>query len=225
MSYDSEMRQANAPNWLVALAFGLVLVGLFGFAQPWIVAPSGSMTLNAFDLAEWTSLHPTQRATSPPMLTPLMLRLQLLILSVILGALPTGSSARACAAIMILVLTLAQLPPLDIVYDPNNLNYRQQLYLAAASLTASFCLFAVNRRRIALLASIALPIIGIATASYGLAEAAGLYQHFEIGQAPGAGIWILGASYIGIAAIAGALRHIRRRFRINRMRMSQRLRE
>lgn len=202
MRFVSELTQVNVPAWRVTLAFSLVLLGLFGYVQPWLAAPSGSMTLNAFDLAEWTSLHPAQRATSPPMLTPLMLRLQLLILSVILGALPAGPRVRACAAIMILVLTLAQLPPLDILYDPNNLNYRQQLYLAATSLGASFCLFAVNRRRIALLATIALPLVGIVTAAYGLAQAAGLYQQFELEAAPGAGLWILSACYISIAAIA-----------------------
>jgi len=198
----SEMRLEAAHGWRVTLSISLALVGLFGFAQPWIVAPSGSMTLNAFDLAEWTSLHPAQRATSPPLLTPLMLRLQLLILSATLGALATGRRTRACAAIMILVLTLAQLPPLDIVYDINNLNYRQQLFLAAASLIASICLFALNGRRISLFATVALPVIGVASACYGLAQAAGLYHYFALEAAAGAGIWILILSYIGIMAIA-----------------------
>ena len=62
----------------------LVTVGLAGYVLPWIVAPSAALTLNAYDLAEWTSLHPLQRQTSPPLLAPLELRLQLVIFTVTL---------------------------------------------------------------------------------------------------------------------------------------------
>ncbi|MDE2855043.1 MAG: hypothetical protein OXN88_12800 [Chloroflexota bacterium] len=181
----------------------LVMLGLLGYVQPWILAPSGSMTLNAFDLAEWTSLHPAQRATSPPLLTPLLLRLQLLLLSVILSAnAPAGRMKVAAAAIAILVLTAAQMPPLEFVYDFNNLNYRQQFYLAGASLVASFALLAFSARRISTLATVALPLIGIVTAALGLAQAMELYDHYALDAAPGAGIWVLSLSYVGMIVVA-----------------------
>jgi len=59
----------------------LLLLGLLGYLLPWAVASSAPMTLNAYDLAEWTSLHPAQRQTTPPLLAPLRLRAQLAILS------------------------------------------------------------------------------------------------------------------------------------------------
>ena len=196
------MNQAVSLNSRVMILCSLVIVGLLGFVQPWILAPAGSMTLNAFDLAEWTSLHPAQRATSPPMLTPLMLRMQLLILSVMLGASATAGRLKAGATILILALTAAQLPPLDIVYDFNNLNYRQQLVLAGVSLIASYALLAFNPQRIAILASVALPLIGMVTAVLGLGQALELYHHFKLEAVPGAGLWILGLSYIGMIVVA-----------------------
>jgi hypothetical protein len=160
------------------------------------------MTLNAFDLAEWASLHPAQYATSPPLLAPLMFRLQLLILSVILGANAMERRWKAGASIMILVLTIAQFPPFEFLYDINNLNYRQQFFLASTSLIASFSLLAFNVRRISTLATVALPLIGIVAAAYGQAQAAALYHHFGLDAAPGAGVWLLSLSYIGMTAIA-----------------------
>ena len=44
------------------LALLLLIIGLCGYLLPWIVAPSSAMTLNAYDLAEWTSLHPLQQS-------------------------------------------------------------------------------------------------------------------------------------------------------------------
>lgn len=68
------MSQRQASERKSFVFYALVLIGLLGYAQPWIVAPAASMTLNAYDLAEWASLIPAQRGTAPPLLVPLLLR-------------------------------------------------------------------------------------------------------------------------------------------------------
>ncbi len=207
------MNDAGFSNQRIALLSGLVLVGLLGIALPWILAPSGAMTLNAYDLAEWTSLHPAQQGTSPPLMTPLMLRLQPLILSVLLGAIAPAGRMKAAAALMILALAIAQLPPFEFLYDVNNLNYRQQFFLAGVSLLASSILLLFKARPVSALASFALPPIGIATAIYGQSLASQLYHHFELDAAPGAGLWILILSYIGMIAVEVAALQRKRRLR------------
>ena len=128
----------------------LIVMALCGYALPWIVVPSASLTLNGHDLAEWASLVPSQRATSPPLLAPLLLRLQPLALSLLLGGIAVGRRRTAMAAAAICLLAAAQLPPFEFVYDINNLNYRQQFGLAVFSLIGGLCLVPLQARRLAL---------------------------------------------------------------------------
>jgi len=184
------------------LMVALVLTGLGGYLLPWIVASSGPMTLNAFDLAEWASLVPAQRVTSPPLIVPLLLRTQLLLLSLLLGVIAVGRKEMAIAALAICLLATAQLPPFEYVYDINNLNYRQQFILAAVSLVAGLLLLPLGRRWIALAVKLALAISGIGTAALGLSGAMALFSHFELAAAQGAGIWILILCYAAVIALA-----------------------
>ncbi|MFN8529394.1 MAG: hypothetical protein U0670_12340 [Anaerolineae bacterium] len=52
-------------------------LGLIGYFSAWVVNPGVALTLHAFDLAEWASLHPVVRA-EPMLITTLLLRLPLL---------------------------------------------------------------------------------------------------------------------------------------------------
>lgn len=196
------LSKATDRHWTFAAA--LVLVALVGYVQPWIDVPAGAMTLNAFDLAEWASLIPAQQATSPPLLTPLLLRLQPLILCLILGANAAGRLTIAISAIAILILAAAQLPPFEYVYDINNLNYRQQFILASVSFIGGLALLPFSQRRMVALVAFALPIAGLATSLIGLSQAEALYRHFQLDADPGAGIVIMCLSYV--LMIAGTTR-------------------
>ena len=180
----------------------LVLAGLLGYIQPWIVAPTGSMTLSAFDLAEWASLVPAQRATSPPLLAPLLLRLQPVILCLILGAVVDRRAKIVISAIAFLLLAAAQLPPFEYVYDINNLNYRQQFFLAITSLIGGLAAILLRQQRLAALATIVLSTAGLVTSAIGLAQAEALYRHFQLGATSGAGIVILSLSYFALLALS-----------------------
>ena len=186
---DSMEKQASLPVMLLLLA-------LLGYLLPWAIAPSAPMTLNAYDLAEWTSLHPAQRQTNPPLLAPLLLRAQLLILSLAL-ALTVSQSWVAAAAIV--ALALAQLPPFEYVYDIANLNYRQQFALALVSLVAGLAATRFKNRRLTRFALFLLPVAGIFSVHAGVAQA---FEVFRQPAAMGFGPWILTASYAGIAAFS-----------------------
>lgn len=189
------MSQRRASSNATILMVALILFGLYGYLQPWIIAPAGSMSLNAYDLAEWASLIPAQRSTSPPLAVPLLLRLQPLILSLLLSIIASGRRGLALSAAAICLLAIAQLPPFEFIYDINNLNYRQQFVLAAVSLLAGLGLVLLQRAWLSTILMLALATVGIATAALGLSEAIALYSIFGMAAAPGAGIWIMGLCY------------------------------
>lgn len=172
----------------------LLLLGLLGYLLPWAVATSAPMTLNAFDLAEWTSLHPAQRQTTPPLSAPLLLRAQLAIISL---AFALSISRTWIAAAAIVVLALAQLPPVEYVYDIANLNYRQQFVLALFSLVAGLSATRLRNRRRNLLLLFLLSVAGLVSVFAGVAQA---FEAHRQQAAIGYGPWLLTASYVGIAA-------------------------
>lgn len=200
-------RQIASDSFYLTM-FALIIVAYCGYALAWIVVPAGSMTLNGHDLAEWASLVPAQRATSPPLLAPLLLRLQPLMLSLLLGGIAVGRRRMAMSAAAICLLAAAQLPPFEFVYDINNLNYRQQFGLAACSLIGGFCLIPLQSRRLSQMVMLSIAATGLVTSAFGLSMALELYGAFELDAVAGAGIWILGLSYAGL--IASALRELLR---------------
>ena len=190
---------SRAPTTLLLI---LLIGAVTGYLLPWAVAPSGPMTLNAFDLAEWISLHPSQHHTSPPLQATLLLRLQLLIVCVMFGAVSANMRWKLFAALVIVALALAQLPPPEYVLDPGNLNYRQQFVLALASLLASLLLLRVRRAQLLSAILVALPCAGAVSAIAGISQAYDVFATLQAGTAIGLGIWILVASYAGLFAAA-----------------------
>lgn len=182
----------------------LLLVGLIGYVLPWAVASSAPMTLNAFDLAEWTSLHPAQRHTLsphiPPLLAPLLLRAQLLVLTLIFALATSVRPWRTISAVAILILAVAQLPPFEYLYDIADLNYRQQFVLALASLFGGLLASRIRNQRIVWVLLLLLPVFGIVSVYSGVSQAFDLYRQLQSGASIGLGPWILIACYVGIAA-------------------------
>ncbi len=176
----------------------LLTLALLGYVLPWAVTSSAPMTLNAYDLAEWTSLHPAQRHTEPPLLAPLLLRAQLVILTL---SLALAASGRWTTALVVLLLALAQLPPFEYVYDFANLNYRQQFGLALFSLSAGLVATRFGQRRLMRFLLIVLPILGLVSVYAGVSQAFEVYRQLQSAASVGVGPWLLAVSYVGIAAI------------------------
>lgn len=178
----------------------LLLIGLLGYVLPWAVGPTAPMTLNAYDLAEWASLHPAQRHGTPPLLAPLLLRAQLVILSLTFALTASRLPWKSISTTAIFVLALAQLPPFEYVYDIANLNYRQQFALALASLIASLVAIRLEKRRAIWVLMLLLPLAGIVSIYAGVAQALDVYNQPHSVASIGLGPWLLTASYVGIAA-------------------------
>lgn len=117
---------------------------------PWVYHPAAGLTFNAYDLAEWVSLHSAVRGASVPLVAPFLLRAVLggLALLFCLRALRSaGRWVRLAYTGLALWLAITLLPPFDFFRgawdDPN---YRQQFALAIGTLIGLVALAAVNQR-------------------------------------------------------------------------------
>jgi hypothetical protein len=132
-SMDSPRQRDNA----LSLTWFWLFLALVFYLAPWVISPGISLTLGAYDLAEWTSLHPAVRFVEPFLLATLFLRLPLVLIVGIIGlnSGPRFSGRWWAAATAVLFISLALLPPLEFFLDARgDINYQQQFALAVGSL-------------------------------------------------------------------------------------------
>lgn len=118
-----------------------LLIALLAYALPWTIAPSHALSLNAYDLAEWMSIHPSGQTSNPILLVPFLLRLPLACIALLINwTMPTHrfSAAWWCKILGILALSVMLLPPLEFLSDHENLNYIQQFTLTLIAFTGAF---------------------------------------------------------------------------------------
>lgn len=190
-------RLASRPLVNISLLMSL----LVGLLLPWLLAPNAAMTLNAYDLAEWASLHPAQRGTIPPLIVPLLLRVQLVILCALVGVVAQCKLEKRAAALVIIALTVAQLPPIEFVNDIGNLNYRQQFGLALASLVLGMTALRWINRRWQPLFIAGFGLVGALTTLAGVALALDVFASLTSGGSAGLGVWIAIAGYVCLFGI------------------------
>ncbi len=173
----------------------LSLLALAGYLLPWATAPNAAMTLNAFDLAEWTSLHPLQQGAMPPLIVPLLLRAQLSILAALITLWSTSRNERILAFLFVALLSVSQLPPLEFLNNVADPNYRQLLFLAIATIILSTGLGFILPARFRPFVIIFLAVAGIVTSLLGQSQAIELYQvTLEQGET-GGGLWLIVGAY------------------------------
>jgi hypothetical protein len=167
----------------------LFVVALIGYLVPWVLTPASSLNLGAYDLAEWSSLHPLVRQTTPFLWTSLALRLPLAILGILLAAHISNQIQRRFIAIGCLLITsVALLPPLEFftVYrdDPN---YRQQFILALLTLLSGIVVTMWESKKHQVLILIALSGSGVVASATGLYQAQSLLHGFDLHPTIGLG--------------------------------------
>ncbi len=188
--------------WLI---LGGVILATAGYYLPWYVHDTAAFTTNAFDLAEWASLHPAVRSSSPPMLTSFLLRFPQVMLIFALALAANGlrdPRSRWVWRAIALIPALRFFPPSDFFTgastDPN---YRQMLLLtglcAASVLVAILLERAASRWQSALL--VAALVAGVIAGWWGLSRAGVLLDNFEIDVTIGAGV--IGLSLAAAAAV------------------------
>lgn len=193
------MKQSNLSLFVpVTLAITLVC-----YMLPWVRTPASALSLGAYDLAEWASLHPIVRETTPYLWSSLVLRLPLAVIGILIASYIAQTPHRRLFGMAVVLLTaIALLPPLEFftIYR-DDVNYRQQFILAFTTLIIGTILLS---RRLANIKPILLSLIagiGAIAAGIGLSQSLWLMQTFnlpiQIGISGYATIILLGVLGIG----------------------------
>ncbi len=186
-----------------------IFLALIAYSLVWADTPTQGMSLNAYDLAEWVSLHPS---THPVRLPSLFVRLQLTIVCwMIAFAFQKQSTIHSWLSVLaIIVLSIAQLPPFEFFLSArDDLNYTQQFILSSVSLLA--IIFSRWKRLLSyqtLLLSLLL-IIGIVTTFIGVSESLRLLASVQQPATCGLGAPLLITLYIH--SLIGLNRHLLKR--------------
>lgn len=171
-------QQGLLPHLLI-FALGL------GYCLPWLHNNSAGLALSAYDLAEWSSLHPAVRSQLI-MGTPGLLRSVMACLILIAITLLGRSFPRPTLLLLVFVGTLALLPPvrvLPMVF--RDINYAQQLGIAVGTLLLGIgAVIYRNRRSMPLI--VYCLIAGISTV-VGAGQAQKLYEGLGLSSTLGPG--------------------------------------
>lgn len=180
----------------------MVLLLVIGYTSPWVISTGASLTLNAYDLAEWSSLHPMLRGTQPPLLTSLLLRIPLVCLGLMIAYLAPrlpSSRWRSLGLIAAVAAAVAILPPFEFLTtgSSSDPNYQQMLTLAVITFTGSVVLFAVTKRIAADWMLDALIILGCAAGLWGWWQSFTALGSFEVPIYPAHGFGLFLAAGVG----------------------------
>jgi hypothetical protein len=189
--------------WLVTAG---LIVATACYELPWYVHDTAGFTTNAFDLAEWASLHPAVRSSSPPMLTSFLLRFPQVMIVFALALAANGlrdPRSRWVWRAMAVIPALRFFPPSDFFTSASaDPNYRQMLLLfglcVGGTLAAILLERAAVRWQSALL--VAALLTGVIAGWWGLSRAGVLLDNFQIDVTIGAG-----GIGLSLAASAAAL--------------------
>lgn len=181
------------------------LLALAAYVIPWVVNPGMGLTLGAYDLAEWASLHPEVRNASPALLTSLLLRLPLMCLAVIIGfASPTPAlrtSGWYLMLALLLFLVASSLPPLEFFTEARgDTNYQQQFWLTLGALVGGIFGLTGVLPKLQAYVVMFFSLFGAFTGLAGLLEARRLMIGFSmpvsVGIGPVALMLVLGVMFI-----------------------------
>lgn len=189
---------------LTALALALVCYYL-----PWYTHATAAFTLQAYDLAEWASLHPAVRAESPALLTSFLLRLPQMTLVLAAALLANGSSdprARWLVRGVAVMVALRFLPPREFFGNASaDPNYRQMAVFTALSV-AGIVGAAVGASlpvRWQTWATVGVLLAGVLAGWWGLSRTYPLLDNFEIGVQVGSGV--VGYTVFCLLAVGGMM--------------------
>jgi hypothetical protein len=177
----------------IAVAF-MLLFYLF----PWLVNPGVSLSLNAYDLAEWASLHPAVRNATPTLLTSLLLRLPLACLALLIAF---TTRRGLFPALIVLIAALALLPPPEFIKALDDPNYRQQAALALLTLIGGVIGLSEILPRLRHLIAAALGLLGALACIIGLFQSYDLMRDFNLPTQIGMGGALLTLIFIIVAGV------------------------
>lgn len=176
----------------------LLAIALLAYCLPWLHNAGVSLSLNAYDLAEWTTLHPSVRAANPSLITSLLLRLPLPCLGLAI-AFGNITRSRIVKIILLGLLSLALFPPLEFFTSArNDPNYQQLFALALITFITGLVVPVFTSPKQKHIIVIVLMIVGLIAALVGTLQANSLMETFKLPAQLGLGIVLIVLTYIAL---------------------------
>gem|GEM_PF-1751550 len=185
----------------------MLVVAALGLTLPWTNTGAASLSMSAFDLAEWTTLVPEVRYGGNAMALPQQLRLLMVLMVFAVSMLPNRRFSWGWFAALLVVLAgiIALLPPFEYFIDPGSgfrgdVNYNQLMTLAliAAGLgVIGLSGWLLRLRRILLpITAVALVILALSALSDSL-----MYLNRYVSAQTGLGVIV----FCGAVALVGLI--------------------
>ena len=167
--------------------------GLLAVFLPWSNGANTALIMNAWDLAEWSSLHPLSRNADPALAVSFGLRaLPLFLLALTLWRAGLPILFRAALALLVAVALLP--PPQFFLSELADPNYRQQLLMSAAALLIGLA-SAWRMTRLYWL-QLLLSLTALVSAWVSLTAALDLQRSLELEAGPGVGMALFGLAML-----------------------------
>lgn len=193
----------------IRLTWGIFALAILGYILPWTVNIGNSLSMGAYDFAEWLSKRPLDDSSYN---TILLLRGQLTLLTwfIMLNIERPYFTLRWWLHIVVgIVLVIAQLPPIEFIRNTADINQQQQAILAIISLIAlpigASGWLAGYRNIIWLIVA----FTGIASTLFALITGINIMQNYHLPSDIGVGVIVIGLGYVflGIIAARELLQH------------------
>lgn len=210
-SHHGSYHEAPTLQWTLLI---IAVCGVVAVHMPWHVHDVAAFSNNAFDLAEFVSLHPTAQAENPALLSSILLRLPLVLLPIILTLIANrlrDERSRWIWRGVALLVALRLNPPVDFYRGPGDvsLNERQLGYMMIAAIVLVIVAIASHRwlMRYELQLAAALWLIIVVVSIEGWRRATNIVESLQIEVGIGAGIiLIVVLALLSIALIIQSLR-------------------
>ncbi len=176
--------------WQKEIVFlGLFALLLGAYSLPWIITPVTSLSLNAYDLAEWSSLHPVVRTAAPPLLLTFGLRFLLVLACLLFVLWPRSGRASSGMRLFVSLLgTAALLPPFEFFGESfDDPNYQQQAALALFLMIFSILILTQRLKRWHRVLQIGVCLTGVVVSGITLAASMTLMRELWIKASVGLG--------------------------------------
>lgn len=181
----------------------LLILSTAAYFLPWIIIRNtASLSMTAYDLAEWASLHPDVPDTVFGPLATLLLRLPLACLGLIAIIFIARLTRQPTVRVMFtIIFSIALLPPLEFfTVARDDVNYKQQFMLALITLIIGMICVQSTALIRTKPAVVALAMLALITSLLGQKTANDLLNAFNLPNQVGHGAIILPIVLLAIIA-------------------------
>lgn len=184
------------------IVWGIFALAIIAYLLPWTVNIGNSLTMGAYDFAEWVSKRPFDDTSYN---TIFLLRGQLVLLTwfIMLNSERPYFTIRWWGHLIIgVILVIAQFPPIEFIRNTGDINQQQQAILtivALISLPIGASGFLSRYRSISWLI---IAVVGIASTIYALLNAINMMQAYQLPAQIGFGVILFIGNYIILGIIA-----------------------